>query len=375
MDDQTLNRRQILGGVAAAGATGMLGALASREAAAADYPDMGTAQAPPITDVKGKVAYITGGSSGIGLGIARVFYEAGMKVVIGYLDEQHIGDALKQFPAGDPRVHSIKHDVMDRDSWERVADEIEKKFGGLQVLVNNAGVGLQAPASTGTYKDWEWGLGVNLWGPIYGTHTYVPRMLASKQGAQIITTTSTSGILPGSGAGIYTVAKIAAVGFMEELRLELRNTNIGTSCFVPGLTATNIGVSESYRPAALKNDGPPALAPGAQPRPAAGAGAPRPPRPAPAPTTGVGPAGIRPMDPLVAARFVLNGLLNNDLYIVAEPEYRAGVEARCNALLESMNSFVPLPAALNNNGVYRSPIYVQEIAHRRATQKRDIPGI
>ncbi len=72
-------------------------------------------------------------------------------------------------------------------------------------------------------------------------------MLASKQGAQIITTTSTSGILPGSGAGIYTVAKIAAVGLMEELRLELRNTNIGTSCFVPGLTATNIGVSESYR--------------------------------------------------------------------------------------------------------------------------------
>jgi NAD(P)-dependent dehydrogenase (short-subunit alcohol dehydrogenase family) len=325
--------------------------------------------------VKGKVAYITGGSSGIGLGIARVFYEAGMKVVIGYLDEQHIGDALKHFPSDDPRVHHIKHDVMDRDAWERVADEIEKKFGALQVLVNNAGVGLQAPASTGTYKDWEWGLGVNLWGPIYGTHTYVPRMLAGKQGAHIITTTSTSGILPGSGAGIYTVAKIAAVGFMEELRLELRNTNIGTSCFVPGLTATNIGVSESYRPAALKNDGPPAVAPGAQPRPAPGAGGPRPPRPPAAPTAGMPPAAVRPMDPMVAARFVLDGMLNNDLYIVAEPEYRLGVEARCNALLESMNPFKPLPPALINNNVYRSPIYVQEIKHRQATQTRDIQGI
>src|SRR5580698_5442458 len=361
MDEQILNRRHILGGMAAAGAAGLLGGAGANSAAAADLPDVGPAQPPPITDVKGKVAYITGGSSGIGLGIARVFHEAGMKVVLGYLDEQHIGEALKQFPANDPRVHAIKHDVMDRDSWERVADEIDKKFGGLQVLVNNAGVGLQAPASTGTYKDWEWGLGVNLWGPIYGTHTYVPRMLAGKQGAHIITTTSTSGILPGSGAGIYTVSKIAAVGLMEQIRLELLNSNIGTSCFVPGLTATNIGVSESYRPAALKNDGPPALAPGATPRPAASGSGPRPARPPrPAPPEGLAPAAVRPMDPMVAARFVLDGLLHNDLYIVAEPEYRLGVEARCNALLESMNPFKPLAPRLINNNVYRSPIYVQE---------------
>ena len=376
MDEQTLNRRHILGGLAAAGATGLIGGVGARdaEAQAAAVPDVGASQPPQITDVKGKVAYITGGSSGIGLGIARVFHEAGMKVVLGYLDEQHIGDALKLFPANDPRVHAIKHDVMDRDGWERTADEIEKKFGGLQVLVNNAGVGLQAPASTGTLKDWEWGLGVNLWGPIYGVHTYVPRMIASKQGAHIVTTTSTSGILPGSGAGIYTVAKIAAVGLMEELRHELRNTNIGTSAFIPGLTATNIGQSESYRPASLKNDGPPALAPGAQPRPAAGAGAPRPPRPAAAAGTAGSPLSARPQDPMVVARLVLNGILNNDLYIVAQPEYRAGVEARCNALLDSMVAFRPLPPELLRGNVYRTPIFQQEVAHRKATQTRDIAG-
>jgi len=383
MDDQTLNRRQILGGMAAASATGLLGAVASSNAgaqaqapaagAAPSSADVGASQPPQITDVKGKVAYVTGGSSGIGLGIARVFHEAGMKVVIGGLNEQHIADALKQFPANDARIHAIKHDVMDRDSWNRVADEIEKKFGGMHVLVNNAGVGLQAPASTGTLKDWEWGLGVNLWGPIYGINTYVPRMLASKQGAHIVTTTSTSGILPGSGAGIYTVAKIAAVGLMEELRHELRATNIGTSAFIPGLTATDIGNSERNRPASLKNDGPPAVAPGAQPR-AGGPGAPPRPRPAAAANVAGGPIAARPQDPLVVARLVLDGILNNDLFIVAQPEYRAGVEARCNALLESMTPFKPLPPELSQGNVYRTPIFRQEIAHRKATQKRDIPG-
>ncbi|MET0293192.1 MAG: SDR family NAD(P)-dependent oxidoreductase [Steroidobacteraceae bacterium] len=373
MDEHTLNRRQVLGGIAvAAGATGLLGTAGTRGAGAAEptAPGAGTAQAPTVTDVKGKVVYVTGGSSGIGLGIARVMHEAGAKVVIGYIDDQQNVDALKLFPAGDARIHSIKHDVMDRDGWQRVADEIEKKFGSLNILVNNAGVGLQAPAATGTVKDWEWGLGVNLWGPIYGINTFVPRMLASKQGCQIVTTTSTSGILPGSGAGIYTVSKIAAVGLMEELRHELRETNIGTSAFVPGLTTTNIGRSESYRPDALKNEGPPAVAPGAQARPAgaAGAAAQRPPRPE------VSPGWTRPQDPVVVGRFVLDGILHNDLFIVLQPEYRQGVEARCNALLESMVPFTPIPESMRNGNYLRTPIFAQEIAHRRATQKRTIPG-
>jgi NAD(P)-dependent dehydrogenase (short-subunit alcohol dehydrogenase family) len=374
MDEQTLNRRQILGGMAAtAGAASLVSGLGTRAATAAENPGFGPSQAPTITDVKGKVAYITGASSGIGLGIARVLHEAGAKVVIGYIDDKQIADVLKLFPDGDPRLHTIKHDVMDRDGWERTADEIEKKFGIVNILVNNAGVGLQAPASTGTLKDWEWGLGVNLWGPIHGIHTFVPRMLAGKQGSQIVTTTSTSGILPGSGAGIYTVSKIAAVGLMEELRHELRETNIGTSAFVPGLTATNIGRSEDYRPATLKNEGPPALAPGAQPR-AAGAGAAAARAPRPAPPAGLSPSWTRPQDPLVVGRFVLDGILHNDLFIVLQPEYRTGVEARCNALLDSMVAYTPMPESMKGGNYTRTPIFVQEIEHRKATRKRDIAG-
>lgn len=374
MDEHSLNRRQILSGMAmAAGAASTLGAVGSRNAAAADAPaapaaGVGTAQAPTITDVKDKVVYITGGSSGIGLGIARVMHEYGAKVVIGNLDEKQFPDALKNFPANDPRLLTVVHDVMDRDGWQRTADAIEKKFGAVDILVNNAGVGLQQSAATGSLKDWEWGLGVNLWGPIYGVNTFVPRMLAKKTGAHIVTTTSTSGILPGSGAGIYTVSKIAAVGLMEELRHELRDSNIGTSAFVPGLTTTNIGQSETHRPDSLKNDAPPAAA--GAPRPAGGGGPPR--NAAPRPT--LSPAWTRPQDPVVVGRFVLDGILHNDLYIVLQPEYRPGVEARCNALLDSMVPFTPLPDSMKNGNYLRTPIFAQEVAHRHATQKREIKG-
>ncbi len=371
MDEQTLNRRKMLGVMAAAGAAGAVGGITPREATAAEAPtapNAGASQAPTITDMKGKVAYVTGSASGIGLGIARVLHEAGARVVIGDINEKRFAEALANFPANDPRVHILKHDVMDKDGWQRTADEIEKKFGPLNILVNNAGVGLQQSASAGSLKDWEWGMGVNFWGPVYGINAFVPRMLASKQGCQIVTTTSTSGIVPNNGAGIYSVSKIAAVGLMEELRGELRTTNIGTSCFVPGQTTTNIGESETHRPETLKNDAVPAA-----PRPAAAGGA----RPAarPAPPAPPSPYWARPQDPVVVGRVVLDGILNNDLFIVLQPEWRPGVEARANALLESMVPVTPMPEALSGRDYSRTPIYVQEIAHRRATRKRTIAGI
>src|SRR6187551_3081113 len=218
MDEQNMNRRQILGGaVLAAGAVGL--GLTSGGARAADsactapaVPDMGASQPPPIKDVKDKVAYITGGSSGIGLGIAQALHEKGAKVILGNLDDKQFADALKKFPASDPRVATVVHDVMKRDEWEAKADEIEKKFGPVHILVNNAGVGLQG-GLTSTYNDWDWGMGVNFWGPVYGVKTFVPRMRARPgEGCHIVTTTSTSGVLVGLNVGIYAVSKIAATG-------------------------------------------------------------------------------------------------------------------------------------------------------------------
>jgi NAD(P)-dependent dehydrogenase (short-subunit alcohol dehydrogenase family) len=229
----------------------------------------------------------------------------------------------------------------------------------------------------GTYKDWDWAMGVNFWGPVYGVRTFVPRMLAHKEGSHIVTTSSTDGVLLGT-AGIYAVTKLAVTGLMEQMRHDLRTTNIGTSNLVPGMTSTNIGRSESYRPDALKNDAPAAPA---APRPA---GPPRAAGPAPGPGGGarpapaaVSPMWARPQDPLTVGRLVVNGIINNDMWIFPAPEYQPGVEARGLAMTESMVAFTPMPESIaaGRDRYYRTPIYVQEVAHRRATRKRNIPGI
>jgi NAD(P)-dependent dehydrogenase (short-subunit alcohol dehydrogenase family) len=290
--------------------------------------------------------------------------------VLGNLDDKQFAEALKNFPANDPRVFTVVHNVLEKDAWPRTADAIEKKFGPVDILVNNAGVGLQQSVGTGTLNDWEWGMGVNFFGPVYGINTFVPRMLARKTGAHIITTASTSGIVPNAGAGIYSVSKIAAVGLMEVLRAELGGTNIGTSAFVPGNTTSNLGQSEAYRPETLKNN-----APTAARAPGAGAAA-RPAAPRPAAAAPASAYWARPQDPLIVGRVVLDGILNNDLFIVLQTEWRPGAEARANALLESMVPPLPMPESMANvgNRYLRTPIYAQEIAHRRATRKREIKG-
>jgi NAD(P)-dependent dehydrogenase (short-subunit alcohol dehydrogenase family) len=388
MDEKNLSRRQVLGGVAVtAGAAGVLGALAPGAAAAqaaasgTTFPDRGQAQKAPITDFKDKVAYVTGGSSGIGLGIAQALHEVGAKVIIGNYNDSQWTEALPKFPANDPRVKTIVHDVMVREDWERKADEIEKFFGPVDILINNAGVGLQQGIVNGSYNDWDWGMGVNFWGPVYGIKTFVPRMQARGTPSHIVTTTSTSGILVGLPVGIYAVSKIAATGLMEQARADLRTTNIGTSCLVPGMTSTNIGRSEQARPEDLRN----APAAGAAPRgggggPPRGGGAPRgggPPQAA-APAAPPNPLWQRPQDPLMVGRMVVDGILHNDMFIFPAPEYRQGVLARGMAMVESMVDYYPMPENIKaqeaTGRYYFTDIFVQEIAHRRATRKRSIKG-
>src|SRR5690606_23985498 len=142
-----------VGTTAAMIARGQAASSASEQTAPAECPTVPT----PMKDVEGKVAFITGGNSGIGLGIARAFTEAGMKVAITYRTKSHLDEAMKYLEGVRDRVHAIGVDVTDRAAMENAAAEVEKIFGKVHVAVANAGVGVIGPLSTATYDDWDWG--------------------------------------------------------------------------------------------------------------------------------------------------------------------------------------------------------------------------
>jgi NAD(P)-dependent dehydrogenase (short-subunit alcohol dehydrogenase family) len=312
-------RRKFLGGTALA-AAGTSAAMMMRglPAVAADAPAGGSCASTiptPMKDVAGKVAFITGGNSGIGLGIARAFLDAGMKVAITYRTKANLDEAMKEIGKHGDRVYAVSVDVTDREALEKAADDVVKHFGKVHAVVANAGVAVIGGISKASYADWDWGMGVNLNGVFNTIHAFLPRIQAHGEGGAVIATSSLAGLLGHGGAGVYTATKFGVVGLMEALRFELADSNIAVSVFCPGIVTTNIGQSARNRPAGQTGSAPTA------PRPPGG---PRPQGPSPA------------MDPLEAGQRVLKGMRNNDLYVLTTPDFDVDFKARGEAILYSV---------------------------------------
>ena len=313
-------------------------------------PEPAFAQRAPLRDLKGKVAYITASSDGIGLGIARAASAAGMKVCIGYRNEDRLKAALPLFKPGNAGVLPIKHDVSDRDAWAKVLQTINGQFGNLHLVVNNAGIKTWAKASTVSAKDWDDAVAVNYTATYDSVAVCLPHMLQHGEGGHFVVTSSMSGLLPGGPLGVYTATKIAAVGLIEALRVELEGTTVGTSAFCPGGVNT-----DNYLGSGEAN---PYLAQRAASRPA---GAPARPN--------MAPAG---MDPLEAGERVLNGVIHNDLFILTHPEYMPGTQKRFDAMLESepKEDTPPNPDRVRGETrVLTCGIYRRETAHRQEKRR------
>ncbi|HTV52412.1 MAG TPA: SDR family NAD(P)-dependent oxidoreductase, partial [Steroidobacteraceae bacterium] len=223
-------------------------------------------------------------------------------------------------------------------------------FGNVHLLANNAGIGIVKQISNATWEDWDWAMSVNIDGVFNGIHTFLPRMLAHGEGAHILTTSSSGGLVAGM-LGVYVTTKYAVVGMMESLRVELAGRNIGVSVFCPGLVRTNILHSERNRPAAYVNAG--------------------------AAQAAVAPPGIKDLpggvdlmavalDPLEVGRAVLAGVRSNDLYILTHAEFAQAVRERSEALLASFPGGPVPQARLAAVSTYVPDIYALEAARLKA---------
>ena len=209
-----------------------------------------------MKDFKGKVAVITGAASGIGRGLVERCAEEGMKVVLADIEEKALVSTEKEMKATGASVLAVSTDVSKASSVEALAQRTLSVFGAVHLLCNNAGVAAGTTIWESTLADWQWVVGVNLWGVIHGVHFFVPIMIEQGDECHIVNTASVAGLTSGAFNGVYTVTKHGVVALSETLYRELtrRGTSIRVSVLCPGFVNTRIHEAARNRPIQLMND-------------------------------------------------------------------------------------------------------------------------
>jgi NAD(P)-dependent dehydrogenase (short-subunit alcohol dehydrogenase family) len=270
---------------------------------------------------EGRVAVVTGAASGIGLALAQRFAAESMKVVMADVEAAALDRAAAAVRATAPAVLATRVDVSRAEDVERLARETYAAFGAAHVVCNNAGVAVIGAVHEHSLADWQWVLGVNLWGVIHGVRAFVPRMLAGGDEGHIVNTASMAGLTTAPFMSVYDVTKHGVVALSESMYKEFEMTGapLGVSVVCPGLIDTNIMRSSRNRPAELAEEG--KAGPMAQ---AFGQGL------ADRLTTGYPPSEV--------AEQVVRGIRNRRFYIVpAQPEVRRWAAVRAQDIIELRN--------------------------------------
>ena len=203
-----------------------------------------------MKELRGKVAAVTGAASGLGRAMALAFADQGMSVALG--DVGDCGEVLEIIKHKGVGALSMKLDVSRGEEVEAFAQRIDTELGGAHVVCNNAGVSPLGAAWEASVGDWQWILGVNLWGVIHGVRSFVPRLMKRNEG-HVVNTASVAGIINPPGSGAYNVTKHGVVALSETLHHDLRERNsaVGVSVLCPAYVPTGIADSERTRPAAF----------------------------------------------------------------------------------------------------------------------------
>lgn len=269
-----------------------------------------------MKELHGKVAVVTGAASGIGRGLAERFVAEGMKVVLADVEPDPLDRAAADLRAAGGEVRAIPTDVARAEEVENLAQQAVDTFGAVHVLCNNAGVHLYRYAWEHSVADWEWVLGVDLWGVIHGIRSFVPRMLTQDTECHVVNTGSAAGLVVLPAMAAYTVAKHGVVVLSESLRVDLRDrgAKIGVSVLCPGGVQTRLGDSARNRPP--------------DHQPSATGAAPAPPVP-----TAAELGSARSAAPAEVAEHVVVAIREDRFYVLTHPEYREGVRQRMEGIV------------------------------------------
>jgi NAD(P)-dependent dehydrogenase (short-subunit alcohol dehydrogenase family) len=277
----------------------------------------------------GKVAVVTGAASGIGRALAERCAQEGMRVVLAGIGEQPLMQASQELKAKGASVLAVQTDVSKAGDVEALAQKTFDTYGAVHLLFNNAGVGAGTSILESSLADWEWTMGVNLWGVIHGIRAFVPRMLEQDTEGHIVNTASMTGLISGPGLGIYKVTKHGVVTLSETLyhELALRGAKVKASVLCPGFVNTRIMDSARNRPARLQNDpaeeqlGPEIEAMVQLMRQAVEAG----------------------MPPHQVADIVFKAIRDETFYILTHPELKEAIRVRMEDILQERNpTFIPV---------------------------------
>jgi NAD(P)-dependent dehydrogenase (short-subunit alcohol dehydrogenase family) len=282
-------------------------------------------QGGTMREFKGKVAVITGAASGIGLGIAERCVREGMNVVLADIGEADLAKAEADLKAAGGSVLSVRTDVSKRSDVEELARRAFGAFGGVHLLFNNAGVAAGGPPWEATWNDWEWVIGVNLWGVIHGVKVFTTLMMEQKTECHIVNTASAAGLISSGFSAPYAVTKHAVVALSENLFLTLqqRKSLVKVSVLCPGVVRTNIADVERNRPEDLRNEAVP-LSEEMQARRTA--------------MRAVIAAGMSPGE---VADIVFDAIEKEKFYILTHPEWTEVIQLRMDNLIRMENPQSP----------------------------------
>ena len=273
-----------------------------------------------MKELAGKTAFVTGAASGIGLGIATAFAQAGAKVMLCDIEEAALSAAVEQLRRTNVDVDGVKADVSFKVELAAAAEATMARYGKVHILVNNAGVGGGGPYGTWTEASWNWTMGVNLMATIWGIELFGPLIEHHGEGGHIVSTASIAGLISGSSIP-YNVSKYGVVALSEGLRLELAPRGIGVSVLCPGFIRTQIMNSRRNLPRRF--------AEAFQPMPTAGPLAER--------VNMVRERVSQGIDPLYVGELVREGVEKDWPYIFTDLEFEPMIEARFAAIKQGFD--------------------------------------